>query len=119
MLGTGLFFIGFLEDIKIKFSAKLENLVGRYRFIGEFWYALELTALAADPIVLDEMQCEVGKTTFAEIELENPLGEDIEFEIDVSNPVNFQLVDPAANSSTAATSHFSNAIVLTRLGILS
>jgi hypothetical protein len=69
--------------------------------IGEFWYALELTALAADPIVLEEMQCEVGKTVFAQIELENPLGEDIEFEIDVSNTVNFQLVDSTVNSSMA------------------
>jgi len=60
--------------------------------IGEFWYSLELTATAADPIILDEVEAELGKSSSVELLLENPLGEDIELKIDISNEINFQVV---------------------------
>ena len=62
--------------------------------IGEFWYALELTSTPSDPIVIDEIEAELGKTGRAEVVLENPTGQDIDFEVEISNPQNFALVDP-------------------------
>jgi len=64
--------------------------------IGEFWYSLELTALDADATILEEIECELGKTGTVEMYFENPLGEDIELNVHTSNPTNFQVVTDAS-----------------------
>lgn len=66
--------------------------------IGEFWYALEMTATEADPIVLQDIEAELGKMGSTQLSLENPLGENIELAVYVSNPTNFQLQSEGAKS---------------------
>lgn len=71
--------------------------------IGEFWYSLELTAVDADPMVLEEIEVELGKNASTELTLENPLGEDIELTVNVSNPTNFHVVTEASRGKAVST----------------
>ncbi|KAM4702008.1 cilia- and flagella-associated protein 47 [Discoglossus pictus] len=57
--------------------------------VGEFWYALQLTADKPLPITLPEVCCELGKWTRLSIPLSNPTDEIFELETFNSNPENF------------------------------
>ena len=59
--------------------------------VGEFWYDLKLTALDALPIVLDTIECEVGRLATLCIKLKNPLNDAITFRPLISNTNNFAL----------------------------
>jgi len=63
------------------------------RDAGEFWYRLTLSADKPAPIVLDRMDCEIGKEMVTTITMENPLGELLELELDNSNDQNFEIID--------------------------
>ena len=68
--------------------------------MGEFWYLLHLEAAEADPIVCEPLVAEIGKSAQLQLTAENPISDDVEYEIQVSNPVNFRVeyVPSHANS---------------------
>jgi len=63
--------------------------------MGEFWYELRMRAALADRIEVLPVEAEIGKESWTVINIENPLGEEVEFEVVNSNPANFRVeADP-------------------------
>ena len=82
--------------------------------IGEFWYKLVLVAKDAAPILLN-LQCEIGKSTTAEVVLDNPLDAECVMSLSNSNDVNFtvspqQLVMKPNGSLRATITYIPSAI---------
>ena len=54
------------------------NFKGRISFsnptMGQFWYILNLTATAAEAVVLDEIECMIGSSATISVPIENPFG---------------------------------------------
>ena len=42
--------------------------------MGQFWYILNLTATAAEAVVLDEIECMIGSSATISVPIENPFG---------------------------------------------
>ncbi|XP_028902353.1 cilia- and flagella-associated protein 47 isoform X2 [Ornithorhynchus anatinus] len=57
--------------------------------VGEFWYALKLTAKKPTPMKMPELQCDLGKWVVQMIPLVNRTHETLELEFVNSNPGNF------------------------------
>ena len=62
--------------------------------MGEFWYKIKLRALPADPEILDPVSCAVGDKVSISVSIDNPLGIDATFGVQVSNKRNFS-VEPS------------------------
>jgi len=60
---------------------------------GEFWYQLQLSADKPAPIVLEGMECEIGKSSVQVLTMENPIGEALELELANSNSQNYEIVE--------------------------
>lgn len=58
---------------------------------GEFWYKINLDAKKPPPLVLDQIECEIGKTASVSFTIENPTGESIRLKATNSNLTNFAL----------------------------
>ena len=75
---------------------------GAVRFInerqGEFWYELDLTCDEAEPVMISDMHSPISSCSFYPIEIENPLGEDIELQQSISNRENFNIALPGFES---------------------
>jgi hypothetical protein len=73
------------------------NYNGRINFtndtVGEFWYRLALTALAAPPTVVECIECIVGTSRTIQVPIENPLPEVVTLTASISNSNHF-LVNP-------------------------
>ena len=63
--------------------------------MGEFWYKLILAAEEAQPETIPQMASELGKTAVYEIEVQNPLGEEITLRSSSSNSRNFAVHPPS------------------------
>ena len=76
--------------------------IGAVRFIneqqGEFWYELDLTCEDAEPLVIDDLRAHISSYSFHPVEIENPLGQDIELEQMISNQNNFKVALPGYHS---------------------
>lgn len=59
---------------------------------GEFWYRLELSADKPSAIVLEDMECEIGKEMTQVLTMENPIGEMLELEVTNSNDTNYEFL---------------------------
>jgi len=59
--------------------------------MGEFWYLLYLKAEEADPIVCEPLDAQLGRAATLQLTAENPISEDIQLEIQITNPVNFSV----------------------------
>jgi hypothetical protein len=59
--------------------------------MGEFWYLLYLKAEEADSIVCEPMTAQLGRTETLRLTAENPISEDIQFEVQITNPQNFSV----------------------------
>eukprot|EP00163_Fabomonas_tropica_P020793 TRINITY_DN366_c0_g1_i2.p1 TRINITY_DN366_c0_g1~~TRINITY_DN366_c0_g1_i2.p1 ORF type:complete len:2833 (+),score=824.11 TRINITY_DN366_c0_g1_i2:1027-9525(+) len=70
--------------------------------VGEFWYELQLTAVATAPTIVPAFYTQVGQSMAKEVELENPLNENITLKVSNDNPTNFKVV-PAHPSIPAYT----------------
>ena len=42
--------------------------------MGQFWYILNLTATAAEAVILDEIECMIGSSATISVPIENPFG---------------------------------------------
>eukprot|EP00961_Rhodomonas_salina_P062483 838608-Rhodomonas_salina.3 len=61
--------------------------------IGEFWYAVETTALDADPVDVDPIEVAVGSTGTLFCTLENPTNELVSFRAEVLNRLSGFIVE--------------------------
>lgn len=60
--------------------------------VGEFWYDLNLVAEENPIVMLELLECELGKNADHFIELENPTGKEIFLDYRNSNPTNFEVI---------------------------
>jgi len=58
---------------------------------GEFWYKINLDAKKPSPVILEQMECEIGKSKSVTFAIENPTGENIRLNASNSNTNNFLL----------------------------
>ncbi|XP_048577373.1 cilia- and flagella-associated protein 47-like isoform X2 [Nematostella vectensis] len=81
---------------RLKFSpTSIGDMSGSVIFqcpsLGEFWYDLALKATAPSPSHVPIMQCEIGKSTYQMVRLQNPTEEALVLTPYISNPRNFRL----------------------------
>lgn len=62
------------------------------RDVGEFWYELDLIAEENPIVVLEILECELGRTESHFVQLENPTGAELMLDYSVSNPTNFEVI---------------------------
>jgi hypothetical protein len=71
------------------------SFTGKIRFlnptVGEFWYKLELTAVPAPAAAVDVIECMVGCSKSISIPIENPLNEQVQLSVALSDPEHFSL----------------------------
>lgn len=72
------------------------NFNGRISFtndvVGEFWYALKLTAIPAPPTTVEVIECMLGQTKAQQVPIENPLAQPVTLSVRVSDPDHFSVV---------------------------
>lgn len=64
------------------------------KIIGILWYKLNLTALPANPIVLDVIESMIGSTSIFNAPIENPLSEQVVFSVSVDDIDHFSTIPP-------------------------
>ena len=62
--------------------------------VGEFWYSVDLTASPAPPTDVPPLEVMIGDTQGVSLTLENPLGEPVTYDVEISDPKHF-IVSPA------------------------
>jgi len=65
------------------------------RDAGEFWYRLQLSADKPAPIILETMQCEIGKEMTQQITMENAIGDVLELHLANNNTQNYKILEEA------------------------
>jgi len=63
------------------------------RDAGEFWYRLQLSADKPAPIVIEGMECEIGKVMTRTLKMENPIGDPLDLQLSNSNNQNYSIVE--------------------------
>lgn len=67
------------------------SVIFQHESVGEFWYDLVLKATTPQPSHLPSIHCEIGKSTYQMIRLQNPTDESLVLSPHCSNPANFSL----------------------------
>lgn len=84
------------------------SFTGKIRFlnsvVGEFWYKLAMTAEPALPTVIDLCECMIACTKAITVPIENPLQEQIQLSISISDPEHFSVPTDVILSPYAQTS---------------
>jgi hypothetical protein len=59
---------------------------------GEFWYKINLNADKPSAVVVDQLQCEIGKSVSTKFTIENPISETVNLAVISSNTSNLRCV---------------------------
>mmetsp|Transcript_140642 Transcript_140642/g.244902 ORF Transcript_140642/g.244902 Transcript_140642/m.244902 type:complete len:2974 (-) Transcript_140642:636-9557(-) len=62
--------------------------------VGEYWYSLMLEATEPQPVVLEPIQCDLGKSKQVKVLIQNPIDQELSLIVQNSNEVNF-MVNPS------------------------
>ena len=74
--------------------------------VGLVWYKLNLTALPAEPIILETIESMVGSVNTIHAPIENPLSEPVSFSVTLSDPDHFELKSDRISLGEYAQSTF-------------
>jgi hypothetical protein len=77
--------------VNLNFSFFSQSLIFVNDDIGEFWFDLKLTSVDPMPIQAGVLQCEVGRYTIHTLKFTNPIQENVQFRVLLSNASNFAL----------------------------
>jgi hypothetical protein len=62
--------------------------------VGEYWYKLLLQAHEPEPVELEDMHCDLGKSKAVQVLIQNPTDQELNLSVVNTNPINF-VVSPA------------------------